>query len=98
MDTTKYISILNENILNDNRYILFDNDPKHKSNKSMNFLSKNKIKFIDFPPYSPDLNPIENIFSILKQNIQKHKKDITRQNFDKIIIEEWNKQNKYTDA
>lgn len=93
MDANKYVSILNEKFIetNNNRYLLCDNDPKHTSHKASLFLSKNKIRCIDFPSYSPDLNPIENIFSILKRNLQKRKIEITKQTFHTIIIEEWNK-------
>ena len=41
--------------------ILMDNHPVHKSMNSLLFYKEHKIKVIDFPPYSPDLNPIENI-------------------------------------
>ena len=42
--------------------ILMDNHPVHKSMNSLLFYKEHKIKVIDFPPYSPDLNPIENIW------------------------------------
>lgn len=29
------------------------------------------VTILDWPPYSPDLNPIENIWKILKENIYK---------------------------
>lgn len=32
---------------------------------------ENGIELLDWPPYSPDLNPIENLWSILKQEIYK---------------------------
>ncbi len=30
------------------------------------------IPLLDFPPYSPDLNPIENLWSDLKRRIEMH--------------------------
>ena len=42
--------------------ILMDNHPEHKSMNSLLFYKKHKTKVIDFPLYSPDLNPIENIW------------------------------------
>ena len=42
--------------------ILMDNNLVHKSMNSLLFYKQHKIKVIDFPPYSPDLNPIENIW------------------------------------
>ena len=47
--------------------ILMDNHPVHKSMNSLLFYKEHKIKVIDFPPYSPDLNPIENIWGKIKK-------------------------------
>ena len=43
--------------------VLMDSHPVHKSLNSLKFYKEKDIKVIDFPPYSPDLNPI-NIFGI----------------------------------
>lgn len=59
--------------------------------KQKTFIKNNKIKCIEFPSYSPDLNPIENVFSVLKTNIHKRKTDIENDNFSEIIVDEWNK-------
>ena len=48
-----------------------DNHPVHKCMNSLLFYKEHKIKVIDFPPYSPDLNPIENIWEKLKKEIMK---------------------------
>ena len=52
---------------------LQDNDPKHKSRLCMQFLIDNNIQVIEFPPQSPDLNPIENLWSILDQQTRGRK-------------------------
>ena len=36
------------------------------------FMIKHQIQFLYLPPYSPDLNPIENVFSKVKQYIKTH--------------------------
>ena len=51
--------------------VLMDNHPVHKSLNSLKFYKEKGIKVIDFPPYSPDLNPIENIWGKIKKQIMK---------------------------
>ena len=37
------------------------NDPKHTSRKARNWMEENNIMLLDWPPQSPDLNPIEHL-------------------------------------
>ena len=41
----------------------------HWSIEALEFYFENKINIIDWPPYCSDLNPIENIWAILKRKI-----------------------------
>jgi transposase len=75
MDAKVYISILENNLLpfKDNSYSFqFDNDPKHTATQSIEFLFNNDIKcLLWWPPNSPDLNPIENIWAYIKHKLRK---------------------------
>lgn len=48
-----------------------DNAPCHKTTKVMEFLRSKGIPTLNWPPSSPDLNPIENLRAIIKKRRQK---------------------------
>ena len=50
-----------------------DNAPIHSAKITKEWFKTNKIATIDWPANSPDLNPIENIWKQLKDNIQNQK-------------------------
>ena len=66
-----------------------DNDPKHRSKKATEWRKQNHITRITWPSQSPDLNPIENVWALLKIKIQKKKCRTIRQ-LQSVITEEWN--------
>ncbi len=43
-----------------------DNVPCHKTRKVISFLERKRIPTLDWAPQSPDFNPIENIWNIIK--------------------------------
>lgn len=79
MDKMMYLNILRTNLsdcvrtlkLSSSYKFYQDNDPKHKSYVAREWLLYNTPKTLETPPQSPDLNPIENIWKLIKQRIQK---------------------------
>ena len=67
-----------------------DNDPKHTSRRAKEFLQESVPEVLEWPSNSPDINPIENLWSIVKHNVEKR----FPRNIDELnqyMTEEWEK-------
>lgn len=53
------------------KYILMDNIPFHHNYQIKQLLSSKGITPLFIPPYSPQFNPIEEVFSVLKRRFRK---------------------------
>lgn len=86
----KYIEIL-KNHCKINKFTIFqdDNDPKHRSAIVLNWKKKNNITSINWPSNSPDLNPIENIWHLLKTDMKKINY-LNVKEFKESILKCWN--------
>ncbi len=69
-----------------------DNDPKHTSKKASNWFASEGIQLLEWPAQSPDLNPIEHLWSYLKARLaeyDRHPKGILE--LWERVDNEWNK-------
>ena len=68
-----YIEELRRKYFFDDLCLYFDNLSVHRSNDVKERLEELGIKYIFAPVYSPELNPIEFVFSIVKREIKKER-------------------------
>jgi hypothetical protein len=82
MDAKHYVGILTRNLhqsavklgIQDNYIFQSDNDPKHTSRLAKKWLEDNHVICHEWPPQSPDLNIIENIWDFIDQKIPQNKR------------------------
>jgi len=81
LDAKLYVEILDECIPLTQEYygidpqdMVFqqDNDPKHTAKSTGRFLKEQEYNILFFPPNSPDLNPIENLWEHLERELAKY--------------------------
>ena len=77
MNAQNYLELLKDIVLPElvaaGRPMVFmqDNAPCHKARVIMDFLEEINIETLDWPPQSPDMNPIENLWAVIKKRRQK---------------------------
>ena len=69
-------------------YMQMDNARIHWTLDALRFYKENNIVVIDWPAYSPDLNPIENVWAYIKGKLSG-KKFISMKQIETEIIKIW---------
>ena len=98
MNSAVYQKILKENVRPSVRDLKLkrtwvlqqDNDPKHTSKSTSEWLKKNKMKTLEWPSQSPDLNPIEMLWHDLKKAVHARKPSNVAE-LQQFCIDEWTK-------
>ena len=96
LNSTHYVEILECNLLpsacrlyqNDSWSLLHDNAPAHVSSFTRDYLQAHNITTVPHPSLSPDLNPIEHIWSIIQWQAQ-HEGAATLLELEEKVVEEW---------
>ena len=91
-----YVKILKENLkqsaakLSLGRRFVFqqDNNPKPTSLLVKSYLQKTKVNVIDWPAQSPDWNPIENLWGVLKTRVHVRRPS-NLEELERFAKEEW---------
>lgn len=68
-----YLEVYVIKVLAGGKTLIMDNLPVHHAKVVTRFLEEHKVRFLFLPPYSPELNPIEEAFSKIKHFVRKQK-------------------------
>ena len=89
LNSIDFVKILEQNLLRDypllrgtrtrqgKYYFQLDGASSHTANHSQNFFRNNNITTLIWPPYSPDINPVENIWAFIKGQLFKKNNQLT---------------------
>ena len=95
MTSARYIEVLDKYLVDGNcgfnieKHIFQqDNATCHTSKVTREYFATHRMTVLPWPANSPDLNPIENIWSILKQMVETRVPK-TKEHLKTIIKEEW---------
>ena len=94
MNSKMYCEILQQSMipslqkLDSRAMFQHDNDPKHTSKTTIALLKRLWVKVMDWASMSPDMNPIEHLWGILKRKVEVCKVS-NNCHFRDVVMEEW---------
>jgi hypothetical protein len=69
-----------------------DNDPKHTSRVAQNYLQNQQYEVLDWSSQSPDMNPIENLWQLVKKGLyDRIDRASSLDDLFELVKEEWEK-------
>ena len=69
----EFVTKLRTKYQDDNLCLFFDNLAVHRSKEVREHLNQQLIPYVFCPPYSPDFNGIESVFSIYKNKLKRER-------------------------
>jgi hypothetical protein len=70
-------------------WFMQDNAPIHRAKLVTNWMKDNNISCIRWPAYSPDLNPIEEVWSLIKRRLHARASVKSLDELDEVVQQIW---------
>ncbi len=86
----RYVNVLEEHlqsVMNADSIFMHDNAPIHTARLVKNWLEEQAFEVMIWPPYSPDLNPIENLWFRLKEAIYRRCPELLTMRGKEVVLE-----------
>lgn len=76
--------------IGDTFLLMHDNARPHIARTVSDYLNEINMQIVEWPPRSPDLNPIEHLWDVLKKLIRRHvPAPISLQQLERVVLLEW---------